>query len=548
MIVGPSPYRVVVTAAKPDPVNAAVEANRLYEVGLSHLAAGDLQQAASSFRQALALKADLAGAHSHLGVALQALGRHDEALQHYETAFALHPDDVGVLNNFGNALLALDRPQEAIAHYEQALARAPQLAEIHVNLANALHAANRHEEALRRYHEALALNPAFARAHMNLGNCLKALNRHSEAIESYEKALAIEPSYVTAWMNLAKALQALDRCEEAVQAYRKVLALAPADATARLNLGVLYLSLGRLADGFEHYESRWAAGNGASVRPYPRPRWSGDRIRGVLLLWAEQGVGDQILHSSMVPEMTARADSIVLEVDPRLAPLLARSFAGVQVIGLANELYAGHVDVHAPLGSLARFLRPSLEAFPRREHGYLIADKGRVEKLRQRLAADRRAVIGLSWISRNPEFGEARSARLRDFEALLRLPRCRFVDLQYGDTSAERAVVERETGIRIERLEVDNSNDIDGLAALISACDLVVTVDNTTVHLAGALGKPTWVLVPHGPARIWYWFTEREADSPWYPRVHVQRQRPAQPWADLMAVVAAEVGQSIAAR
>ena len=129
MIVGPSPYRVVITAAKPNPVNAALEANRLYEAGLSQLAAGDLHQAASSFRQALALKPDLADAHSHLGVALQALDRHDEALQHCETAFALQPDDVGVLNNFGNALLALDRPQEAIARYEQALALAPQLAE-----------------------------------------------------------------------------------------------------------------------------------------------------------------------------------------------------------------------------------------------------------------------------------------------------------------------------------------------------------------------------------------------------------------------------------
>ena len=364
---------------------------------------------------------------------------------------------------------------------------------------------------------------------MNLGNCLKALDRHGEAIACYEKALAIEPGYVAARMNLAQSPAGAGSLRGSGQAYQKVLALAPADASARLNLGVLYLSRGRLAEGFEHYESRWTAGTGASVRPYQQPRWNGDRVRGVLLISAEQGLGDQILHSSMIPEMTARA---------RLDRAGGRSSPGAPAGTVvprrggdraSNELYAGRVDAHAPLGSLGRFLRPSLAAFPRREPGYLIADGGRAGELRRRLTADRRAVIGLSWISRNPEFGEARSARLRDFEALLRLPRCRFVDLQYGDTSAERAAVERETGIRIERLDVDNTNDIDGLAALISACDLAVTVDNTTVHLAGALGKPTWVLVPHGPARIWYWFTEREEDSPWYPRVHVRRQRPAQP-------------------
>ncbi len=148
-------------------------------------------------------------------------------------------------------------------------------------------------------------------------------------------------------------------------------------------------------------------------------------------------------------------------------------------------------------------------------------------------------MIGLSWVSRNP-FVRAKSAALRDLKAVLRLPNCRFVDLQYGDTRAEREAVAQEFGIAVERLpDVDTTNDIDGLAALIGACDAVVTVSNTTAHLAGAVGATTWVMVPHGHSRFWYWFRDY-ADSPWYPRVHVRRQSRGQPWSEVARAIASE--------
>src|SRR5207244_1491255 len=150
-------------------------------------------------------------------------------------------------------------------------------------------------------------------------------------------------------------------------------------------------------------------------------------------------------------------------------------------------------------------------------------------------------VVGLSWVSKAPVGGQSKSARLADFEALLRLPRCRFVDLQYGDTSEERAALARELGITVERLpDIDNTNDLDGLAALMSACDAVVTVSNTTAHLAGALGRPTWVFVPFGFAQIWYWFLDKE-QSAWYPRVEVRRQIEHQSWQMLISSMVTEI-------
>jgi tetratricopeptide (TPR) repeat protein len=544
MTYGQSPYRVVVTADVSAPADSALEASRLYNEGLAHLQAGNLANAELSFRQALAINGDLAGAHAHLGVALQGLQRPGEAVRHYERALALAPSEVGTLNNLGNVLLELGRPDDAIAQYRRALALAPERPEVHVNLANALHAASRHDEAADRYRQALALDPAFARAHVNWGNSLKDLGRYDEAIACYERALAIDPGYVAARMNLGQTLHMADRREEAIDCYRQGLVSDPGNADARMNLGILQLSLGRLSEGWENYAHRWAVEGHAPARAYPHPGWDGQHVRGTLLVWGEQGIGDQILHTSMIPEIAGRADEVVLEVEPRLMALFARSFPAVRVIGLARALYAGQVEAYVPLGGLGTFLRPDLDAFPRRDHGYLAPDDARVRALRNRLTADSRTVVGLSWTSRNPEFGSLRSARLGDFEALLRLPGCRFVDLQYGDTQAERAAVEHETGVRVDRLDdIDNTNDIDGLAALIGACDLVVTVDNTTVHLAGALGRPTWVLVPHGHARIWYWFEGRD-DSPWYPRVRVMRQRKGQAWAELISAVAKDLARS----
>jgi Flp pilus assembly protein TadD len=518
----------------------ALEASRLYQTALAHLQLGNPQSAAAFFRQALALNSELAGAHYNLGAILQASNRHEEAIGHYEKAVALKPDDFAAHNNLGNALVALNRQVDAIAHYQKALALRPDQPGAHMNFGNALQAAGRNEEAIGAYERALALKPDFAAAWMGLGNSLQALDRTDAAIERFERALALAPDYAEAHMNLASSLERLDRYDEAIAHYRRAIARDPNYAKAHTYLGLLYLSLGRLGEGWEHYEHRWT-GMGVGRRGYPQPRWNGEYVRGGLLVWGEQGLGDQILYAGMVPDLLPHADSILLEVEPRLAPLFTRSFPDVRVVGTGDELYSGPVAAQESLGGLGKYLRTTWDEFPRRECGYLAADPARVAELRRRLTRDKRTVVGLSWRSHNPLFGKSKTAQLADFQAVLRSPDTRYVDLQYGDTGAERADVERELGIEVERLdEIDNTNDIDGLAALITACDAVVTVSNTTAHLAGALGKPVWVFVPYGHARIWYWFKDGER-SPWYPRVQVRRQASGQSWTNLVSSSQVEI-------
>jgi tetratricopeptide (TPR) repeat protein len=502
---------------------------------------GDLDKALASYDRAIEHQPDQAEAHGARGDVLIDLGRFAEAVQSYDRAVALRPDSAGDWCNRGAALLGLDRTEEAVASYTQAIALQPDFSEAYSSRGNALAKLGRYQDALADYDRSLALRPRNADVLNNRGNALLQLGRLEESAASLNAALAIDDGHLAALLTYGTVLHKLGRAEEALACCTRAMAIDPGNPETSFNLGIMCLGLGRLAEGWEHYESRLQV-KGTGRRTYPQPQWDGSPIDGVLLVWGEQGLGDQILYAGMMSELVGSAGRIVLEVEPRLVPLFARSFPDIEVVAEHPERLAYNgppVEAQISIGSLGRFFRKSFDAFPRREQGYLIPDAERSRRLRERLAGDGRKVIGLSWISR-AESGQAKSAQLTDLDSVLRLPGCRFVDLQYGDTRLERDEVERVKGYRIERLpDIDTTADIDGLAALIGACDAVVTVSNTTAHLAGALGVPTWVAVPHGQARIWYWFRDGDL-SPWYPRVRVLRQGAGQPWPDLFEVAAKE--------
>lgn len=558
-----------------DPAQA--RAHRLLGVALNRL--GRNEEALASLDRAIALAPAAADAYGPRGDVLAALGRLTEAVASYDRALALAPQSAAEWCNRGAALHDLGRYSQAVESFDRAIALQPGFAEAHYNRGNALAQLDRHADALASYDRALALKPDYADALSNRANALDQLGRLAPALESVERTLAVNRNHLGALITRAVILRKLGRSEDALASCERALALKPDDgksltvrgdvlidlerfdealanldreiarapdaAGPKWNKSLVCLGLGRFREGWPLYEYRWAGAKGLVPRAYPQPRWNGERLAGTLLAWSEQGLGDEILHASMLPDLMARTGAIVLEVEPRLTQLFARSFPEVKVIGLRPDLYSGAADAQIPLGSLGGYFRTGWEAFPHRDRGYLVADAGRAKALRARLAHDGRRVVGVSWISKAPFGGQSKSAKLHDFAALLRLPGFRFVDLQYGDTSAERAQLRKELGAEVERLpDIDTMNDIDGLAALTTACDAVVTVSNTTAHLAGALGVPTWVMVPHGHARIWYWFRDRP-DSPWYPRVRVHRQNRAQPWAELIAHVAEEVSESV---
>ncbi|MCC7346468.1 MAG: tetratricopeptide repeat protein [Variibacter sp.] len=541
---------------------------------------GHGEDALAALDRAIALGPATAGLWGSRGDALATLGRLAQAVQSYDRALALDPDSINDWCNRGAALNDLGRHEEAAASFAEVIRRAKDFAPAHYNHALAQIALKRYRPALDSLDRAIAIEPGFADAHNNRAIALDQLDRREEALAAVERALALDPGLCPALLTravilrkLGRAADALDDCaralakapdsidtltvradllvdldrfEEAMACFDRLIALDPTGAGPKWNKSFVCLGLGRLAEGWALYEHRWAGAHGLVPRPYRQPRWDGTPIDGPLLVWGEQGLGDEILHASMIPDLQTRVRSVILEVEPRLVPLFVRSFPGVRVIALGPALYSEPFAAQIPIAGLGQYFRPDWQAFPERERGYLVADAARSRALRRRLD-DGRPLIGLSWVSRAPVGGEHKSARLADFAPLLEMRDLRFIDLQYGDTRQERESIERSLGVRVERLDdVDTTNDLDGLAALMCACDAVVTVSNTTAHLAGALGRPTWVLVPHGQARIWYWFRDRER-SPWYPRVRVRRQRTGQPWTMLTAAAAAEVRAMLSA-
>ena len=497
-------------------------------------------EALESYDRALARDPDYTGALLGRASSLVALERHDEALSCCDRILARDPENTDALDGKIAALIALHRHADVLACCDTSLALAPARIKVVNTRCVALQHLGRFDEAQACAQLALSLDPNDGAAHFSLGNALYALGHYEQAEASYRQSIALSPDVGGAHKNLGGTLLALEQFDNALNSFDRALELAQNDG-ARTNRSLVYLGIGDFERGWDEYQSRFRGEEAKEWRPYPEPLWNGEAIEGPLLVWGEQGLGDQILYSSMIPDLKERVPSIVMEISPRLVPLFARSFPGIDVVPLEKPLYAGPCAAHIPCGTLGKILRPSWDSFPRRSGGFLHADAARTSALRARVKTDERLVVGLSWRSSNKKLEKAKSAGLLAFEPLLKLSNCRFVDLQYGDTSSEREAAARETGLRLDHLDdIDNTNDIDGLSALIGACDLVVTVSNTTAHLAGALGQETYVLVPFGQARMWYWFHDR-TDNPFYPEIKIRRQARTHDWASVIERVAGDI-------
>lgn len=456
------------------------------------------QATAAMMRRALAVEAGRAHYHALLANALGALGQNEAAEASYMQALRLAPDYAEALYNFGNLRRDQGRTEEAIGLYERALRAEPGHILAANNLGLVLRGAGRLEEAVECFGRLLERAPNYAKAHNNLGEALKSLGRLEEARACYERALEIEPEY------------------------REV----------RWNRGLVELLQGDFAAGWKDYESRWGAvGFETPARNYTEPQWTGESRAGArVLLWSEQGVGDEIMFAGFVPLAEGAGQACVLECDARLKPLFARSFPRVEVLARGEAL--PRFDAHLPTGSLpgiywaerATTLRP-----------FLRADEGMRAEFRERYGAGR-PLVGLAWQTLNRKTGPARSLNLEAAAGLFGVDGLRWISLQYGEFDALEEQARRAgAAITVDRT-VNQFADMDRFAAQVAAMDLVVTIDNSTAHLAGALGVPVWLLLPALPD--WRWQMGRE-DTPWYSTMRLMRQRTQGEWGPVLERVRA---------
>ena len=518
-------------AAALDPAHAGSHTNR----GLALDALGRRGEAVASYDRAIALSPGNALAHTNRGNALAALGRLPEALASHDAAVALAPGDPQAWYNRGNALLAT-QPEAALASYDRAIALDPQAAETWCNRGLALDALGRFDDALASFDRAIALRPHNAEAALGRGNVLGKLERWNAALASYDQALACDPASAKAWCNRAIACVTLGRFAEAIDGFERALTLEPDDASTHRHLAIVRLTIGDFARGWTEYEWRWQT-PAFRRRPFTQPMWTGDAdIAGkTILLHAEQGLGDAIQFCRYATQVARRGAHVVVESPPPLARLM-RTLPGIaSVVEAGSPLPA--FDLHCPLMSLPHAFHTTLATVPA-EVPYLSAAPARIAAWRERLASLRRPRIGLAWAG-NPRYPNdaRRSIALASLLPLIGDAPASIVTLQKDLRPGDAELLARAPGI--VRLDQDLTT-LDETAAAMAALDLVIAVDTAVAHLAGALARPVWVLLPFVPD--WRWMLDR-GDSPWYPTARLFRQTTRDDWTEVIARVGAAIGQ-----
>jgi Tfp pilus assembly protein PilF len=458
---------------------------------------------------------------------LQDLGRLDEAIGCYRKALALRPDLVASLDNLGGALHSQGKLDEAQACYERALALRPDRVESLIGLGLVLRAQGRLEEAVARYERALALSPDHPDAHNNLGIALVDLGRQEDAITHHDRALALQPGRAELHYNLGSVLQRQGLYAEALTCYGRALALKPDYGQAHLNRSLALLLTGEFDEGWQEYEWRFAVAR--YDRNFDQPLWSGEPLGGrSILIHAEQGFGDALQFVRYVPAVAERGGNVVLEVPAPLVSL-ARTVAGASEVVAAGDPLPTF-DCHCPLLSLPRVFKTNLATIPNAVP-YVVIPASASAAWAERIPTTPGLRVGVVWAGTT-----VGAIDLRLLKPLWDVDGVSWFSLQVGDRSGD---VSSLAGVKITDLS-PWLTDFAETAAAVCRLDLVISVDTSVPHLAGALGRPTWLLLRYPPE--WRWLLERE-DSPWYPTARLFRQRKDGDWPEVAREVAAALAQ-----
>lgn len=479
-------------------------------LGNVHRLRNEPEDAAASYRRALAINADSSAAHYSLGLVLRHFGDFGAAAEHLRRAFSLSPD-------FAEAA-------KECAHCQ-----------IHLGA---------HEAAIEVLTEALEAHPTAGELHAALGLAYQKLHRPQLALQCYEEARSFGHSGAEFFNDLGYVLQELGRLPEALSCYEQAIALQPDFPIARFYRALARLLTGDYARGWPDYETRLISED-KPRRPDSYVRWMGEPLTArTILVWSEQGLGDEIMFASCLSQIVDAAGRCVVECSPTLEALFRRSFPGARVYAaepdrsIPEAIKVEAIDCETPIGSLPLHLRHSAQDFPRHS-GYLRADPERIAMWRERLSSLGGGLkVGVSWqggthLTRSP----LRSISLSQWLPIFGSENACFISLQYGDTAAALNEFASQFGKRIAHWQ-EAIDDYDETAALVSALDIVISVQTAVVHLTGALGRPAWVMVPYCPE--WRYGFVGEG-MPWYPSVRVFRQSSFGEWGPVIATAAREL-------
>ncbi len=502
----------------------------LHLLGSLKAQAGQMGEALRLISAAVKINPRVPEALVNLANVMHALKRDADALDCLDRALAIKPDDVQALQNRGAALLSLNRPRDALETFDKIVAREPRNAQALLNRGVAKATLGLHTQALADFDAALAAAPGQPQILYNRGNALMELARPAEAVAAFDRAVAAVSGHAAAWNNRGRALQQLNRHAEAVQSFDRATAQQKDYADALFNRSLSLLTLGDLKQGFAQYEWRWKrSGVTDTRRGYNKPLWLGEFPLGqrAILLHAEQGLGDTIQFARYAPILARAGAKVVLEVQPELRALLA-DLDGIASCHARGEALPAY-DVHCPFGSLPLALKTEPATIPA-GIPYLRADEQRMAKWRPVIEALPGKRVALAWAGQVSHANDRnRSIDLKLLEPLLSLEGISFVSIQRDLRADDATLLARHANVTPVG---DRLTDMADTAAVAALADLTIAVDTSVVHLAGALGRPVWVMLPFTPD--WRWTLSGER-SPWYPQTRLFRQPALGDWASVIA-------------
>ena len=537
-----------------------------YNQGLIYRSKGLLPEAIQSYERAIQLNKD--GLDSYLNISSIYIELKDftKALNILHLASQVNPRISAIHYNAGLSYLGLDDIANAIKCFDEAIRIAPNNYLAYYNKGLAYIENELFEDALNCFDKVLGIKHDHYDTLNKKGFIFQKLKKWEEAEEAYTlaihadskksaafnnqatmhiekkefklaqdllyKSLQLEPDNSEALNIMAKVNQILHEHKAAFDFYIKAIEKDPNNKEFKFNLALAYLANLDFENGWRFYENRSHIEElkvkfSNLNRHYINSRPQDDKP---ILVLSEQGIGDQILFLSLLFEISKFKNKILVALDKRLIPLFERSFPSINFYSDKSDLSSLDYSYNLLAGSMGSLFRKSLHAFDEQMKAFIKPNQHLSEKIKSSLKLRSKKLCGISWKSENKEMGEAKSLSLEEYKYFFEMNDLEFIDLQYGETIEERKRVKSKFGVDIISLDfIDKFNDIDGLASLINACDFVITTSNVTAHIAGAIGKKTFLLVPFGPGKIWYWHNSTKK-SLWYPSVSIYRQDKNSDW------------------
>jgi tetratricopeptide (TPR) repeat protein len=476
-------------------------------------------------------------------------GRYSDSLNTFYKLEDLFPNEPILYFLMGMCEYKLQKLANSKNTLEKCLQINPLLSQANHLLGNVLRDLGSFDLAIDRYKKEISLNPNYPDVLNDLGILYFINNEFDKASDAYDQAIKIDSGYADPYQNKAMIYLRQKQFDEARKLLELAIKLKPNNYEAIAVLANLKKNICEFDDAWDLYQYRFELELKDEKKFFNKPVWTDQIIENKrIYLYGEQGIGDQILFGTMFREAFETKNNFIVSIDERLIPIFKRSFSqykNVDFVSKRDEVDESLFDMQLAIGDLGKFFRKSKSDFKNTRTHYLLSSDEKRNLLRAQLISEKKIICGVAWKSASNKVGSDKSLNLKQLEPILYFKNISFVDLQYGDTLEERETLKRESGLSINKVEaIDNFNDIDGLVSLIDACDFVVTISNVTAHIAGALGKKVFLMVPYSKGRCWYWHDGLK-QSLWYPSIQIFSQTEIGDWSVVIDEIKEKITQEI---